>query len=475
MPENQNTDPVELTRIASALFREGRVDEAIPVYQRLLAVRPDLPNSWFNLAMLQRQARRYDEALASYARALALGITGPEEVHLRRGVIFADHLGDCDAARAELDAALALNPGYVPALLNLGNLHEDRGEWDAARSVYARALALEPGNALALARAVGLAKVSGADDPLLQRARARMAGASAEDRADLGFALAAALDKIGDYDAAFEAYAAANAALGLRYDRAAQERFVDRIIAAFPVAEAGEGGAAPVFICGMFRSGSTLAEQILARHSKVTAGGELESLPALIAAHLQPYPEAAGAASEAKIAAVRVAYLAEIAGRADGLLTDKRPDNFLHIGLIKRLFPSAKIIHTRRDPLDNCLSVYFLHAAFAYAGDLGDIAHYYLQHQRLMAHWRTLYPDDIYELDYDALVRDPRPAISGLLDFCGLDWEDNVLRHQDGGAAVRTASNWQVRQPLYRGSSGRWQHYRQHLGVLQKGLGGIEI
>ena len=301
-----------------------------------------------------------------------------------------------------------------------------------------------------------------------------MAGAPAQDRADLGFALGAALDRLGAYAAAFEAYAAANAAVGLRYDRAAQEQFIDRMIAAFPTASTGAGGEAPVFICGMFRSGSTLAEQILARHSKVTAGGEIDSLPALIAAHLQPYPEAAGAASDAQIAAVRAAYLAEIAGRADGLLTDKRPDNFLHIGLIKRLFPSAKIVHTRRDPLDNCLSVYFLHTGFAYAGDLGDIAHYYLQHERLMAHWRALYPDDIHELDYDALVRDPLPAIEGLLRFCGLDWEDNVLRHQDGGSAVRTASNWQVRQPLYRGSSGRWHNYRQHLGVLQKGLGGIE-
>jgi tetratricopeptide (TPR) repeat protein len=463
-------DAYALSRAASELFRAGRVEEAIPAYERLLAVRPDLPNSWFNLAMLQRQARRYEPALASYARALALGIDAPEEVHLRRGVIFSDHLGASDLARAELEAALALNPAYVPALLNLGNLHEDRGDWAEARTAYARALAIEPGNALALARTLGLAEIAGADDPLLEKARARMAGASPEDRADLGFALGNALDRIGAYDAAFAAYAAANAAMGLRYDRAAQERLIDRTIAAFPEPSTGIGGEAPLFICGMFRSGSTLAEQILARHGKVTAGGELDSLPALIAAQLQPYPEAAGAASDAQIAALRDAYLAEIAGRAEGLLTDKRPDNFLHIGLIKRMFPKARIVHTRRDPRDNCLSVYFLHAGFAYAGDLGDIAHYYGEHARLMAHWRTLYPDDIFELDYDQLVREPRPAIAALLDFCGLEWEDSVLRHQDGGNAVRTASNWQVRQPLYRGSSGRWRHYRQHLDALQKGL-----
>ncbi|MES2444970.1 MAG: sulfotransferase [Pseudomonadota bacterium] len=470
-------DAETLQRRASQLFRAGDVAAAIPAYQALLAVRPDLPNSWFNLAMLQRRARRYDAALEAYAQALALGIAEPEEAHLRRAVIFSDHLGDSERAEAELETALALNPDYVAALLNLGNLHEDRGDWAAARAACERVLALQPNNALALARLSGLAEIGGADDPLLARMQARMASpaASAADCADLGFALGAALDRTGAYNKAFIAYAAANEAsremTDFGYDRRAQEQLVDRLIAAFPEPAAGAGADSPVFICGMFRSGSTLAEQILARHSRIVAGGELDALPALIDERLQPYPEAVAGAD---LGAVRDAYLAEAAvRRAPGrLLTDKRPDNFLHIGLIKRLFPDAKIVHTVRDPLDTSLSVYFLHAgpALAYASDLDDIAHYFGQYRRLMAHWRALYPDDIFDFDYDRLVREPRPAIAELLGFLGLPWEDGVLRHQEGQSAVRTASNRQVREPLYRGSSGRWQNYRQHLDGLREAL-----
>lgn len=473
-------DPETLQRRAAQLFDAGDVAAAIPAYQALLAVGPDIPNSWFNLAMLLRRARRYDEAMTAYAKALVLGIDAAEEVHLRRAVILSDHLGDSAAAEAELAAALALNPTYVPALLNLGNLHEDRGEWAAARAACEAVLALDPRNALALARLAGLAEIGGVDDPLLARMRARMASpaTSAADCADIGFALGAALDRLGAYDAAFAAYAAANEAgremaedIGARYDRTAQEQLVDRLIAAFPEPVATAGGEeAPVFICGMFRSGSTLAEQILARHSRVVAGGELDALPALIEARLQPYPEAVAGAD---LAAIRAAYLAEVAPRhpAGTLLTDKRPDNFLHIGLIKRLFPRARIVHTVRDAPDNMLSVWFLHAGpgLAYASDLGDIAHYHGQYRRLMAHWQGLYPD-IFDLDYDRLVREPRPSIEALLAFCGLPWEEGVLRHQDGQAAVRTASNRQVRQPLYRSSSGRWQNYRQHLDGLRQAL-----
>lgn len=473
------TDDAEtLQRRASQSFRSGDFEGAIPAYRALLALRPGLPNSWFNLAMSLRLTRHYEEALAAFAQALAAGIDEPEEVHLRRAVIFSDHLGDSAAAEAELEAALALNPGYVPALLNLGNLHEDRGEWAEARAACERVLALDPWNALAMARLAGLAAISGPDDPLLARMRARIASpaTSAADCADIAFALGAALDKLGAYDEAFATYAAANEAsremLEAPYDRRAQEQLVDRLIAAFPEAEGGEAVAGvPLFICGMFRSGSTLAEQILARHSGVVAGGEIDALPALIEARLRPYPEAVAGAD---LPTLRTAYLAEASARhpAGTLLTDKRPDNFLHIGLIKRLFPNARIVHTVRDAPDNMLSVYFLHAgpALAYASDLGDIAHYRGQYLRLMAHWRRLWPDDIFDFDYDRLVRESRPAIEDLLDFCGLDWEDGVLRHQDGQTAVRTASNWQVRQPLYRGSSGRWQNYRQHLEGLRQAL-----
>jgi hypothetical protein len=217
-------------------------------------------------------------------------------------------------------------------------------------------------------------------------------------------------------------------------------------------------------VCGLFRSGSTLVEQILGAHSRVTAGGELDLVPALVA-RIDGYPEAVPAADARTLEDWRDFYRSGLPPHDATLLTDKRPDNFLHLGLIKTLFPDAKIVHTRRDPLDNLLSLYFLHLdpGMAYALDLADAAHWHGQYERLMAHWKSLYPNDIFDLDYDELVREQRPVIERLLAFLGLDWEDGLLDFHTGAAPVRTASVWQVRQPLHARSSGRWRNYREQL------------
>jgi hypothetical protein len=222
----------------------------------------------------------------------------------------------------------------------------------------------------------------------------------------------------------------------------------------------------------MFRSGSTLAEQILAGHSRVTAGGELGLIPAL-AGRLRPYPQSLAAGGPELVARARALYLEALETARPGatLVTDKRPDNFLHIGLIKAMFPAARIVHTVRDPRDTILSNWFLHldASMPHALDLEDMAHWHGQYRRLMAHWKALYPD-ILDLDYDGLVRDSRPAIEGLLQYLGLDWEEAVLDFHKADTGVRTASVWQVREPLYVRSSGRWRNYEKHLASLLRAL-----
>ena len=474
-------DPAEVFMgLAARLRAAGRAEEAATAYRQLLALRPDLPDSWFNLALMERRSGRFEAALAAYAEAVRRGVSGPEEAWLNRGVIHADDLGRQDLALADLEAALAIRPDYLPALLNLGNLHEDMGRREAARDAYARALAVAPDHPVALARSAGLARPAGPDDPVIQGLRSALDQTDLHpgDRAELGFALGKALDQVEAWDAAFAAYAAANAASRAAdpeapgYDRAAHEAFIDRLIAAFPAPAAPVAGAdpAPVFICGMFRSGSTLAEQILAGHSRVTAGGELGLVPAL-ARTVEPYPEALDAAAVVRLRGLYRDGLNAARPAAD-VITDKRPDNFLHIGLIKAMFPNARIVHTVRDPLDTILSNWFLHLdpSMAHALDLEDLAHWHGQYRRLMAHWKTLYPD-ILDLDYDALVVDPRPVIEGLLAYLGLDWEEGVLDFHRADTGVRTASVWQVREPLYRRASGRWRHYEWQLAAVRAGLG----
>jgi tetratricopeptide (TPR) repeat protein len=375
-----------LLRDASELRAAGRIPEAITAYRDLLAANPDLPDSWFNLGWLQRQARAFDDALLSYQRALDLGIEKPEEVRLNRAAIYSEYLHRPRDAERELRTALEANPNYIRALINLGNIHEDLGEREPARSAYLRALDLDPGNTLALARLATVSLSPTLDTELEARLRNAIEQplATASQRAGVGFALAALLDAAGRYDDAFAAAAAANdasrAAGGsrARYDRAASERLVDNLIATFgkPI-EPRETGPSPVFICGMFRSGSTLIEQILAGHSRVVAGGELDLIPAIVST-IADYPNALVNADPGAFARLQQFYLDSLPAQPTGkVFTDKRPDNFLHIGLIKSIFPRAKIIHTERNPLDNLLSLYFLHLdpSMAYALDLDDAVH----------------------------------------------------------------------------------------------------
>ena len=472
---------------AQRLQRSNKVGEAVAAYQRVLTQWPQDAGSWYNLGLLFRSTGQFNEALVCYQSAIDLGIANPEQVYLNRGVIYADYLRRYAEAERELLAALAANPEFVPALLNLANLHEDQGARAAALELYARALQLDPKNALALARFANMQAGADIDAPLLERLQAAVArpGAAAEERALLGFALGRARDASGDYAQAFEAYAAANGAAresalrrGLRYDRLGQEQIVDRLIrlgrpAAGRAAPLLRAGPRPIFVCGMFRSGSTLAEQLLAQHPGVAAGGELAMLPAMVARELQPYPESLASLSTADLGRLAQQYQAAVAALFPeaSRITDKRIENFLHIGLIKALFPDARIVHTTRDPLDNCLAIYFLHLdhAISYATDLLDIGHYYRQYARLMAHWRAVFGDDIIELNYDRYVREPHAVAEPVFAALGLDWNPRYVE-QRSAQPVKTASVWQVREPLYRQSSGRAQHYEAQLAPLREYL-----
>jgi len=466
---------------AERLGAEGRVADAIRLYRAVLQQAPQLPDAWYNLGVLERRAGLHLEALASYARALEFNISGPEEVHLNRGVIFSDCLRDAAAAERELEAALALNPRYAPALLNLGNLHEDLGRREHAAQAYRRLLELDPRAFEALARLAGLSDVTDANDPMIARLRAALAdpAADAAARASLGFALVRALDACGEYAAAFAAAREANRASreagpGVRYDRATFERTVDELIRAFPAGEVpgstADAPPHPVFICGLYRSGSTLAERLLAGPAGVAAGGELGFIAPLAESLFAPFPSGAALAPPALFAEAAARYRAELARFFPGAawVTDKRPENFLYLGLIRRMFPHARVVHTTRNALDNCLSIYFLHLdqRAAYALDLADIGHYYRQYRRLMAHWRTLFGEDLLDFNYDRFVRDPGPTARRLFDFCGLAWDERYLEFSESGAAVKTASVWQVRRALYRHASGRARHYAHELAPL---------
>lgn len=481
---------------ASELHRQGRRREAIALFEQGLSADPAAAEAHYEFGYALKAEGRYEDALAAFRQAVAQGVTRAHEVHLNAAVLLADHLLRDDEAQQELEAALALVPDYLPAQLNLGNLHEQRGRREEALAIYAQVLrdADQPGadpssiRWVAQARSAIMRPPTTPDDPILTQLHTALARAGNDHsvRANLYFALGQSHDRLGAHDQAFDAFAKGNRSLlrlaGRRYDPAHASRLSNALIEAFPhraaAVEAAETGPEPLFICGMFRSGSTLIERVLAAHRQIIGGGELDWLLRVAAQRLAPFPASMATLAATDLTELAQEYRAHLArlfpqARPGMYITDKRPDNYQLIGFIKCLFPNARIIHTTRHPVDNGLSVFMQNINLEvapYAYDLAAIGHHYGEYRRLMAHWQTLYPDSIVDFSYDQFVADPKPALRALLDFLELDWDDDCLAFHRQPGTVKTASYWQVRRPLYAEASGRWQKYETHLGPLLSGL-----
>lgn len=474
----------ELAKLLDAI---GQTDAAIGEYCRLLRRQPGLAVAHFNLALLYGRLKRYPDAIAAYKNAVRLEIDQVEEAYSNMGVLYSE-MEEPDTARKMYERALEVSPDYIPALFNLAGHFEETDEKQHALDLYERILSIDPNHWDSLARLAYPRTITSEHQELVDRLEVAVEEAKEDNMTaeKLHFALGKAFDDLKQYDKASAAYVAANE-LGktrvARYDGLKTERAFSRLIELFDSEWISQNTSssmdAPIFICGMFRSGSTLLEQILGAHPMVTAGGEIEVLPRLVGSELAPFPQGVREASREQLQRVGDIYLSEVRQLFPDhkYITDKRPDNFLHLGLIKVLFPAAKIIHTRRKLLDNCLSLYFqqLGNSFSYATDLENSAHYYQQQQRLMAHWNALIGADIFVVDYEELVESPEPVMRRLLDKLGLDWDARVLEFQKTSKPVKTPSLWQVRQDLHTQSSGRWRNYEPLVRDVQKMYGSDEI
>jgi tetratricopeptide (TPR) repeat protein len=476
----ENPDSLQYCdRLATLFSKLGQMDASISVYERLIDRQPRLAEAHYNVALLYKQQKRFDQAITAYKNAVKLGISRVHEVYVNLGVLCSE-LRRPDEARSYFERALELDPGHVPALFNLATHYEETGDREHATSLYRQILDLDPRHWDSLSRLAYADRLPGKDDPLIASLRdaVKLDIGDRTAHESLYYALGKALDDVGEYEDAFAAYEAANEIGKSRmppYDPVVAEDAIDELIEWCDQDWISNVSTslpeAPIFICGMFRSGSTLIEQILGAHELITAGGELDILPWLLTRDMSPYPERLRMASPAEIEALAREYLtkqAEIFPEAKHV-TDKRPDNHMHLGLIKALFPAVKIVYTTRAPLDNCLSVYFqqLGGNLTYSNDLEHIAHYYKQQQRLLEHWQACFGDNIMTVSYDEVVRSPEPKLREVLDFLGFEWDERVLRFQQSGNQVKTASVWQVREGLHVGSSGRWRNYETALEAIK--------
>ncbi len=472
-------EPGHHLTLAALLRQLGRSAELVPLYRRMCAALPGHALAHFNLGCALRSARQDEDALAAHRRALALGIDQPEECWSNIAAILADLHRHADAREA-LEQALAANPRWVPARYNLGLWLEEHGERAAALAEFRRVLEIEPAWHDARVRIAWLQRCGGPEDPLLGELRDALAQPALAPltRENLQFALGKSLEDCGQYAAAFDAFAQGNLESRARvaaYDRGDTEMVFRRIRESMsrdwlhgvkPVSE-----RRLVFICGMFRSGSTLLEQMLAAHPAVTAGGEIDWFPRqLLRAERGVFPERVSADAGFRTA-LGAGYMALLAQRFPGaeLVTDKRPDNFLCIGLLAGLFPNARFLHTVRDPRDTCLSIWCqqLEDGLGYAADLADTAHYFGLYRELLRHWQALLPGRILDVEYAQLVAEPEPVLRGACSFLGLPWHEDMLAFHSVDNRVRTASLWQVREPLYTASVGRWRRYADQSEALR--------
>jgi Tfp pilus assembly protein PilF len=465
-------------KLANLLNSLGKADAAIDEYLRLLRQQPGEAIAHFNVALLYKKQRRYREALSAFEEAVRHGIDQPEDAYAEMGTVHSEML-DAGAAREMFERALHIAPGHIQALFNLAGLCEESGDRDRAIELYERVLSIEPNHWKALARLAYTRKVTAADQALVGRLRTCI-DQTKDDKFALEvlyFALGKAFDDLELYDEAAASFVAANQLSRQRvlpYSPDQTEHAFDRLIEVFDSSwitdRTTDSEFAPIFICGMYRSGSTLLERMLAGHLAIAAGGELQTLPWLVARFLGKFPNDVAGASKEQLQHIADEYEKEVSRVVSNsqFITDKRPDNFLRVPLIKAIFPKARIIQTRRDIRDNSLSIYFQQFSRAanYANDLQNIAHYYQQQERLFAHWQESCSRNLCVVDYENLVEEPEAVLRRVLEFLGLGWDPGVLDFRSSAGLVKTYSIWQVREGLHSRSRDRWRNYRELLGPL---------
>lgn len=493
--------------LASALLATGEIEEAVQALEAARRLAPDdtgiatllrtaCGEAAFRAGERLRAGRNWREAAGCYRRALEL-----DPSHGRAMV----NLGTCLEQEGDLAAAGALyaratqnHPDLAEAPLDLGIVRAITGDREGARAALEEAIARKPSLGTAHYHLALLDDRSRDPAAVMTLGQlATRADLGDDDRAQIGFALARRLDRLGDYDRAFAELARANEIRrkASPFDEAAHRRLVEDLVQrldrhAFSDArESGLASELPLLVVGMPRSGTTLVEQILAGHDQVHGAGEREDLrrfcrelaggpgPAT-AEGPRSLGAAIGALDPAKARSMGERYVAALAAtaatppRTAERVVDKMPGNYLRLGLLARIAPAARVVWCRRDPLDTCLSCYFQSFAegqhFAY--DQAALGSVFRLHERLMQHWQQVLPNPILEVSYEKLVSDPLAEAQRLVAFAGLDWQPGCLALGRERRAIRTSSLWQARESMHRRSVDRWQRYAHHLEPLCRAL-----
>jgi len=504
--------------LGDAYARLHSLEEAIKPYQTAIALQADDVVTKINLGHVFHGLRRYTQSVPLYQQALALQ---PDnfQAHRHLGASL-QKMGQLSKALKCFEQALSLRGDYVDARIKLAEVLRELGRAEEALVHVEEAIKLKPDETQAhiilalILRELGRSELAVERFESLLRTNPRCGNlyyqlAMLEPRQEqvagvenlLGdpqlpigdsifghFALGNIHKGSKSYDQAFDHFLKANTLYRKTYTYDARENslLIDSLITVYSKRffqskrQWGSASQLPVFVLGMPRSGTTLVEQIISSHASVHGAGELQALPAIkltIAQQLEyanPYPECMSLFDKKMAEEYSQRYLQELALHCSTAtrITDKLPGNFFKIGLIKTLFPDARIIHCQRNPLDSCISIFFHYIQdWKWSFDLTELGQYYLDYQRVMSHWQDLFPGEIFTVQYEELVMEQKKISKKLIDYLELEWDEKCLDFHNNKRDVRTISNMQVRKPMYKNSMNRWKHYEKHLQPLIELLG----
>jgi tetratricopeptide (TPR) repeat protein len=476
--------------LAAMLDGDDRGDEALRVLGEALKINPRHTATLIQVARTQLHKMNYDQAEQA-ARLAVQGDADSAEAH----AILAQVLHETDRlhdAIVEFEAALRLKPGMVEANSLYGVVLKAVGRLDEARIQFQKTLDLAPGAYGVYANLADLDKFT-PEHPHLKAMERIFAEAEAPDSErymPLHFAIGKAYDDVGAYEKAFDHFQTGTALkrAKLKYDEAQTFAFFDQIrevfdadyIASRPFE--GRGSRVPIFIIGMPRSGSTLVEQVLSNHPDTFGAGEIKEFSRQLNAlrgrfpGLPRFPQIAQRMNPAQYALVADGYLGKLTALAPDAarITDKLLTNYYFAGLLHVMYPNARFIHTKRNPVDTCLSAYtkLFKDDMPHSYDLGELGRYYRKYEELMAHWAQVLPAGTMKtVVYEDVVDDLPTMARELIDFVGLPWNDSCLSFHESSRPVRTASVVQVRKPVYSSSVGRFRRYGSKLQPLIDALG----
>lgn len=480
--------PAYYNNLGEVYRSEGKYQSAIENYSKAIYLNGEYAQAYNNLGCSLAELDKLDDAVDSFNKAVMID-NNYSDAYSNLGNVLLDK-GRVSEAIAVYNKAINSNPGNKYAFNGLGSALSDQGNFPDAVASYRKAIDIDPEYAEAYRHLLNNSRHTGYDDDIkaaeLLYAKKNI---SDDQRMHLAFGLGRAYEDLGKYEESMEFILEANHLmhLSVEYSTSDARKLFNKIIGVFSeeffVNHRGSGVSdeTPIFILGMPRSGTSLVEQILATHSEVFGAGELNELSRLINNiclnhRVDRFPECASNFGNMELVEIGGRYIEKLREYSTDskYITDKMPHNFMRIGLIKAVIPNAKIIHCTRDPMDNCLSIFknFFPKGHNYSYDMVELGEYYNLYIELMKYWDSVLPGFIYTVNYENLVVDQENQIRMMLDYCGLSWDESCMHFHKTERRVGTASNVQVRRPIYKDSVHLWKRYERQLEPMRRAIYG---